>query len=77
MMIDSLENKNLLNNKNNFEDEDEDSYNAEAKKESLISNISHSSVLFFENMELSNSNAKNYSFNNYASDNNNICEEAG
>ncbi|RHZ84072.1 hypothetical protein Glove_85g6 [Diversispora epigaea] len=27
-------------------------------------------------MELSNSDAKNYSFNNYASDNNNICEEA-
>ncbi|RHZ80841.1 hypothetical protein Glove_131g45 [Diversispora epigaea] len=88
MMIDSLESENLLNNENNFEsihensnededeDDDDDSNNAEAEEESLTSNISHSSVLFFENMELSNSDAENYSFNNYASDNNNICEEA-
>ncbi|RHZ85461.1 hypothetical protein Glove_65g52 [Diversispora epigaea] len=92
MMIDSLESENLLNNENNFEsihensnededededdDDDDDSNNAEAEEESLTSNISHSSVLFFENMELSNSDAENYLFNNYALDNNNICEEA-
>ncbi|RHZ49674.1 hypothetical protein Glove_518g1 [Diversispora epigaea] len=92
MMIDSLENENLLNNENNFEsihensnedegegeneDEDNDSYNAEVEEESLTSDISHSSVSFFENMELSNSEPENYSFNNYASDYNNICEEA-
>ncbi|RHZ87780.1 hypothetical protein Glove_30g11 [Diversispora epigaea] len=58
------------------DDDDDDSNNAEAEEESLTSNISHSSVLFFENMELSNSDAENYSFNNYASDNNNICEKA-
>ncbi|RHZ75790.1 hypothetical protein Glove_209g4 [Diversispora epigaea] len=58
------------------EDEDDDSNNAKAEEESLTSNISHSSVLFFENMELSNSDVENYSFNNYASDNNNICKEA-
>ncbi|RHZ78270.1 hypothetical protein Glove_166g127 [Diversispora epigaea] len=85
MIIDSLESENLLNNENNFEnihensneneDEDDDSNNAEAEEESLTSNISHSSILFFENMELSNSDAENYSFNNYASDNNNICEK--
>ncbi|RHZ86781.1 hypothetical protein Glove_46g125 [Diversispora epigaea] len=82
MMIDSLENENLLNNdihKNSNEDEDKDkdndSYNAKAEEKSLTSNISHSSVLFFENMKLPNSNAKNYLFNNYASDNNNICKE--
>ncbi|RHZ88348.1 hypothetical protein Glove_23g39 [Diversispora epigaea] len=92
MMIDSLESENLLNNENNFEsihensnededegeneDEDNDSYNAEVEEESLTSNISHSSVSFFENIELSNSEPENYSFNNYASDYNNICEEA-
>ncbi|RHZ86160.1 hypothetical protein Glove_54g87 [Diversispora epigaea] len=92
MMIDSLESENLLNNENNFEsihensnedegegeneDEDNDSYNAEVEEESLTSDISHSSVSFFENMELSNSEPENYSFNNYASDYNNICEEA-
>ncbi|RHZ81797.1 hypothetical protein Glove_117g344 [Diversispora epigaea] len=92
MMIDSLESENLLNNENNFEsihensnedegegeneDEDNDSYNAEVEEESLTSDISHSSVSFFENMELSNSESENYSFNNYASDYNNICEEA-
>ncbi|RHZ54180.1 hypothetical protein Glove_429g4 [Diversispora epigaea] len=92
MMIDSLESENLLNNENNFEsihensnedegegeneDEDNDSYNAEVEEESLTSDISHSSVFFFENMELSNSEPENYSFNNYASDYNNICEEA-
>ncbi|RHZ57009.1 hypothetical protein Glove_395g100 [Diversispora epigaea] len=91
-MIDSLESENLLNNENNFEsihensnedegegeneDEDNDSYNAEVEEESLTSDISHSSVSFFENMELSNSEPENYSFNNYASDYNNICEEA-
>ncbi|RHZ80518.1 hypothetical protein Glove_134g22 [Diversispora epigaea] len=89
MIIDSLESENLLNNENNFEsihensnedededeDDDDDSNNTEAEEESLTNNISHSSVLFFENMELSNSDAENYSFNNYASDNNNICEE--
>ncbi|RHZ87245.1 hypothetical protein Glove_38g6 [Diversispora epigaea] len=92
MMIDSLESENLLNNENNFEsihensnedegegeneDEDNDSYNAEVEEESLTSDISHSSVSFFENMKLSNSEPENYSFNNYASDYNNICEEA-
>ncbi|RHZ76055.1 hypothetical protein Glove_207g34 [Diversispora epigaea] len=92
MMIDSLESENLLNNENNFEsihensnedegegkneDEDNDSYNAEVEEESLTSDISHSSVSFFENMELSNSEPENYSFNNYASDYNNICEKA-
>ncbi|RHZ52790.1 hypothetical protein Glove_457g41 [Diversispora epigaea] len=92
MMIDSLESENLLNNENNFEnihensnedegegeneDKDNDSYNAEVEEESLTSDISHSSVSFFENMELSNSEPENYSFNNYASDYNNICEEA-
>ncbi|RHZ86622.1 hypothetical protein Glove_48g201 [Diversispora epigaea] len=90
MIIDSLESENLLNNENNFEsihensnedededeDDDDDSNNAEAEEESLTSNISHSSVLFFENMELSNNDAENYSFNNYTSDNNNICKEA-
>ncbi|RHZ50269.1 hypothetical protein Glove_502g47 [Diversispora epigaea] len=86
MMINSLESENLLNNENNFEsihknsneneNENNDSNNAETEEESLTSNISHSSVLFFENMELSNSNAENYSFNNYTSNNNNICEEA-
>ncbi|RHZ76423.1 hypothetical protein Glove_197g95 [Diversispora epigaea] len=92
MMIDSLESENLLNNENNFEsihensnedegegeneDENNDSYNAEVEEESLTSDISHSSVAFFENMELSNSESENYSFNNYASDYNNICEEA-
>ncbi|RHZ80482.1 hypothetical protein Glove_135g17 [Diversispora epigaea] len=92
MIIDSLESKNLLNNENNFEsihensnedegegeneDEDNDSYNAEVEEESLTSDISHSSVSFFENMELSNSEPENYSFNNYVSDYNNICEEA-
>ncbi|RHZ81369.1 hypothetical protein Glove_121g12 [Diversispora epigaea] len=84
MMINSLESENLLNNENNFksihededEDKDDDSNNAEAEEESLTSNISYSSVLFFENMELFNSDAENYSFNNYVSDNNNICEEA-
>ncbi|RHZ88477.1 hypothetical protein Glove_22g136 [Diversispora epigaea] len=58
------------------EDEDNDSYNAEVEEESLTSDISHSSVSFFENMELSNSEPENYSFNNYASDYNNICEKA-
>ncbi|RHZ75791.1 hypothetical protein Glove_209g2 [Diversispora epigaea] len=92
MMIDSLESENLLNNENNFEsihensnedegegeneDEDNDSYNAEVEEESLTSDISHSSVSFFENMKLSNSEPENYSFNNYTSDYNNICEEA-
>ncbi|RHZ90142.1 hypothetical protein Glove_7g33 [Diversispora epigaea] len=92
MMINSLESENLLNNENNFEsihensnedegegeneDEDNNSYNAEVEEESLTSDISHSSVSFFENMELSNSEPENYSFNNYASDYNNICEEA-
>ncbi|RHZ84374.1 hypothetical protein Glove_82g16 [Diversispora epigaea] len=92
MMIDSLESENLLNNENNFEsihensnedegegeneDEDNDSYNTEVEEESLTSDISHSSVSFFENMKLSNSEPENYSFNNYALDYNNICEEA-
>ncbi|RHZ90103.1 hypothetical protein Glove_8g76 [Diversispora epigaea] len=84
MMIDSLENENLLNNENSNEDEgegenedeDNNSYNAEVEEDSLTSDISHSSVSFFENMELSNSEPENYSFNNYASDYNNICEEA-
>ncbi|RHZ80954.1 hypothetical protein Glove_130g90 [Diversispora epigaea] len=92
MMIDSLESENLLNNENNFEsihensnedegegeneDEDNDSYNAEVEEESLTSDISHSSVFFFENIELFNSEPENYSFNNYALDYNNICEEA-
>ncbi|RHZ83387.1 hypothetical protein Glove_95g45 [Diversispora epigaea] len=53
MMIDSLENKNLLNNENNFEsihenlnkdededeNEDDDSNNAKAEEEFLTSNI--------------------------------------
>ncbi|RHZ88405.1 hypothetical protein Glove_23g140 [Diversispora epigaea] len=91
MMIDSLESENLLNNEidtrflifrpvdegeGENEDEDNDSYNAEVEEESLTSDISHSSVSFFENMKLSNSEPENYSFNNYASDYNNICEEA-
>ncbi|RHZ86679.1 hypothetical protein Glove_48g153 [Diversispora epigaea] len=92
MMIDSLESENLLNNENNFEsihensnedegegeneDEDNDSYNAKVEEESLTSDISHSSVSFFENMELSNSEPENYSFNNYASDYNNISTNA-
>ncbi|RHZ81543.1 hypothetical protein Glove_119g48 [Diversispora epigaea] len=63
-------------NENNDEKDDDNSYNAEIEEESLTFNNSYSSILFFQNMELSNSNAKYYSFNNYISDNNNICEEA-
>ncbi|RHZ89156.1 hypothetical protein Glove_18g84 [Diversispora epigaea] len=70
------ENSNEDEGEGENEDEDNDSYNAEVEEESLTSDISHSSVSFFENMELSNSESENYSFNNYASDYNNICKEA-
>ncbi|RHZ80530.1 hypothetical protein Glove_134g265 [Diversispora epigaea] len=62
-------------NENEGENEDKDKedeknlYNVEIEEKSLISNISNFSVLFFKNMKLSNSD-ENYSFNNYAPNNN-------